>query len=89
MRTRAHTAASYVDDATMLHVGHVGSFKIPRAIRHFCLTACLYTHGPGTRKGQPCCMAELIQMVKYKDRSNSGPILKNLNLICDMLLVKI
>ena len=49
---RALAAVSYcvVDDATILHVSHTGSFKIPRAIRHFCLRACLHMHGPGTGK---------------------------------------
>ena len=36
MRARAHAAVSYIDDATMPHVGHAGSFKILGAIRHFC-----------------------------------------------------
>lgn len=35
MHARTHTVASYVDDATMLRVGHIGSFKIPRTLRHF------------------------------------------------------
>lgn len=63
MCARTHTAASYVDDATMLHVGHVESFKIPGAIRHFCLRACPHICGLGTQKCQPCCVAESLQLV--------------------------
>ena len=58
MCARAHAAALYTDDATMLHMDHTGSFKIPGATRHFCLRACPHMHGPGTRKCQPCCVAE-------------------------------
>ena len=28
MCARSHTVASYIDDVTILHVGHTGSFKI-------------------------------------------------------------
>lgn len=36
-------------------MGHEGPFNIPRAIRHFCLKACPYLHGPRTRKCHPYC----------------------------------
>lgn len=61
MYARAHAAASYVDDATMLHVCYTGSFKISGATRYFCLRSCLHLDVPGIRKCQPCCMAESLQ----------------------------
>ena len=63
MRIRSHAAASYVDNATMLHMGHAWSFKIPGAIRHFCLRACPHMRGPGTWTHQPCCVAASLQQV--------------------------
>lgn len=59
MHARAHAVVPYIDDATMLHVGHMGSFKIPSVIRHFCPRACLYIHGP-TTPSVSLIMAEII-----------------------------
>ena len=61
MCARCHAAASYADDATVLHMGHARFFKIPGAIRHFCLRTYLHMCGPGTWKCQPCCVAESLQ----------------------------
>ena len=68
MHARTYTVASYVDDATMLRMGHIGSFKIPRTIRHFCLRACPHMHGPRTRKCQPCCVTESLQRLLLLER---------------------
>ena len=67
---RAHVAVSYRDDATMLHMGFLESFKISCAIRKFCLRACPHRHGPETQKCQPCCVAESLHLA-YRRRSRA------------------
>lgn len=55
MCERAHATVLFIDDATTLHVGQVGSFKIPGAIMYFCLRVYPHMCDPGTRKCQPYC----------------------------------
>lgn len=42
MRARAYIAASYVDDTSMLHIGHVGPFNV--LVQLSILTERLSTH---------------------------------------------
>ena len=68
MHSKAHVAASYVDNATTMHVDHAGSFKIPGAIRHLCLRACPHMRGPGAWNCQPCCVAQSLQLASVLEK---------------------
>lgn len=48
MHARAYVAESFVDDATMSHVGHAGFFKVPGWLSIFseCLSAPLWLWNP-------------------------------------------
>lgn len=48
MHARAYVAESFVDDATMSHVGHAGFFKVPGRLSIFseCLSAPLWLWNP-------------------------------------------